>query len=80
LIGGIGLVLAGYSGKPGGITGAAAELASPPAIGQGSADGGTVRQNIALGQRMARGYGWTGQQWGCLDSLWQGESGSGSGL
>lgn len=32
--------------------------------------------NVALGQRLASGYGWgSGQQWTCLYDLWQRESG-----
>ena len=32
--------------------------------------------NVALGQRLASGYGWgSGQQWSCLDALWTRESG-----
>ncbi len=32
--------------------------------------------NRALGQQMALdGYGWTGDEWACLDNLWQRESG-----
>lgn len=31
--------------------------------------------NVALGQCLAGGYGWTGQQWTCLDALWNRESG-----
>lgn len=35
-----------------------------------------VSGNAALGQRLAaRHYGWTGQQWICLDNLWNRESG-----
>jgi len=45
-------------------------LAIPPAtdVQKGS--------NRALGQQMAADlYGWTGDQWACLDTLWQHESG-----
>lgn len=39
-----------------------------------SAGGGNG--NVALGQRLAaKKYGWTGSQWNCLYTLWQGESG-----
>jgi resuscitation-promoting factor RpfB len=31
--------------------------------------------NVALGQQLAAAHGWTGQQWACLDDLWQRESG-----
>jgi cell wall-associated NlpC family hydrolase len=31
--------------------------------------------NVALGQQFAAQRGWTGHQWDCLYSLWQGESG-----
>ena len=32
--------------------------------------------NVALGQRLAGGYGWgSGPQWTCLDELWTRESG-----
>ena len=31
--------------------------------------------NRALGQEMAAAYGWTGDQWACLDALWARESG-----
>jgi len=30
--------------------------------------------NEELARRMAAGYGWTGSQWSCLDSLWTRES------
>jgi hypothetical protein len=43
--------------------------------GGGRAGGGTVSANVALGQRMAAKHGWTGPQWSCLHTLWQGESG-----
>lgn len=31
--------------------------------------------NQAIGQQLAAADGWTGPQWGCLDQLWQHESG-----
>jgi hypothetical protein len=37
--------------------------------------GGGVRENIALGRRMAASVGWTGREWQALRQLWQGESG-----
>lgn len=46
----------------------AADLAS---VGSG----GSVAQNVALGQGMAAAMGWTGSQWSCLYTLWNGESG-----
>lgn len=37
---------------------------------------GSPACNRRLGKHMARAHGWTGQQWGCLDTLWGGrESG-----
>jgi hypothetical protein len=36
----------------------------------------TASSNVALGQRLAGGYGWgSGHQWTCLDELWTRESG-----
>lgn len=35
----------------------------------------SVPGNVALGQQLAAADGWTGQQWSCLDALWQRESG-----
>jgi hypothetical protein len=31
--------------------------------------------NVALGQKIAAEYGWTGAQWSCEDTLFEGESG-----
>ena len=44
----------------------------PPAAATASAAGGP---DVALGQRLAAARGWTGQQWTCLDQLWNSESG-----
>jgi resuscitation-promoting factor RpfB len=30
--------------------------------------------NVALGERMAAAHGWTGPEWSCLYTLWEGES------
>lgn len=35
----------------------------------------TASANVALGQRMAAAWGWTGGQWTCLNMLWTRESG-----
>lgn len=36
----------------------------------------TATANVAIGERLAGGYGWgTGSQWSCLDALWTRESG-----
>jgi hypothetical protein len=40
-----------------------------------ASSGGSVSSNIALGRRLAAQHGWTGSQWSCLHTLWQGESG-----
>jgi resuscitation-promoting factor RpfB len=37
--------------------------------------GGSVSQNITLGEDLAAGRGWTGSQWSCEYTLWDGESG-----
>lgn len=37
--------------------------------------GGKPKTNVALGEVMATGHGWTGGQWACLYDLWQRESG-----
>lgn len=37
--------------------------------------GGSVSANVSLGHSMASQLGWTGSQWSCLYTLWQGESG-----
>jgi hypothetical protein len=49
---------------------------SPPAAPvQAVAAPPAVSGNVALGQQLARGYGWgSGPQWGCLYALWQRES------
>jgi hypothetical protein len=64
--------VSGHSaGSSGGGGGTSASVASAPMSG-----GGSTSANLTLGQQMAAdGYGWTGQQWSCLDTLWQGESG-----
>lgn len=33
------------------------------------------KTNREIGQELAGGYGWTGQEWVCLERLWTGESG-----
>ena len=49
-------------------------LADPvPALAASAPSG--VAGNVALGERMAAAYGWTGAQWACLDDLWTRESG-----
>jgi hypothetical protein len=51
--------------------GAASSVQDPPAASSASVPG-----NVALGQRLASGYGWgSGSQWGCLYDLWDRESG-----
>lgn len=36
----------------------------------------SVSGNVALGQQLAKPYGWgSGSEWTCLDNLWQRESG-----
>lgn len=32
------------------------------------------KTNREIGQELASGYGWTGEQWTCLERLWTGES------
>jgi hypothetical protein len=47
-----------------------------PGIGGGHSVTASVSGNAALGERLAaREYGWTGQQFTCLNDLWSGESG-----
>jgi hypothetical protein len=57
-----------FAGGKGG-HGIGADLAaiSPGQVSTGS--------NVDLGRQMAAGYGWTGQQWDCLNWLWTQESG-----
>jgi hypothetical protein len=43
--------------------------------GKSSGNGGSVAQNISLGQQMASQRGWTGAQWSALKQLWMRESG-----
>lgn len=38
-------------------------------------EGGSVEQNLKLGEAMAAEFGWTGQQWNALKKLWMRESG-----
>jgi resuscitation-promoting factor RpfB len=40
-----------------------------------AADLASASSTVALGKQMAAQYGWTGQQWYCLDALWTRESG-----
>jgi hypothetical protein len=51
----------------------------PHAAASGTATAGastsTASASVALGERMAASYGWTGGQWDCLDWLWTRESG-----
>jgi hypothetical protein len=50
--------------------------AHAPASGGGARMSAAPGSNVALGQRLASGYGWgSGQQWSCLDALWTRESG-----
>lgn len=52
----------------------AAAHASAPAFASGAAM--SVSGTVALGQRLAAGYGWgSGSEWTCLDELWTRESG-----
>jgi hypothetical protein len=61
-----GLYLASLHGGHGVSTAVAALGSSAPA---------SVSGNVALSKNMAAaGYGWTGSQWDCLYTLWQGES------
>jgi hypothetical protein len=47
-----------------------------PVPAQAAAAPASVAGNVAIGQQLARSYGWSsGPQWGCLYSLWQRESG-----
>ncbi len=46
---------------------------TPP--GLPSAGGGSPDANRALGRMMAAAYGWTGDDWACLESGWEEESG-----
>jgi hypothetical protein len=44
-------------------------------VHDGSAAPAAARSNVALAQRLARGYGWGGgSQWACLDELWTREN------
>lgn len=57
-----GIAIAGAHGAKSPVV-TTAEMTSPAA------------SNVALGERMAAAYGWTGSQWNCLDALWTRESG-----
>ena len=80
----------GTPGRPGGscrrggpgaavhVSGHAGHRSAPVTPQAVSAPAGpvSVSGNVALGQRLAGGYGWgSGPQWGCLYALWQRESG-----
>jgi hypothetical protein len=54
-----------------GATGASAAAGNAPA----SDKTGTPTANKAVGQLMAAAYGWTGDNWDCLESGWEEESG-----
>ncbi len=50
--------------------------ARTPAPAGGAQISASSSSNVALGQRLAGGYGWgSGPQWTCLDELWTRESG-----
>jgi hypothetical protein len=55
----------------------AAASASGASAGSVSVSAGatTTGANVDLGRQMAAAYGWTGQQFSCLDWLWTRESG-----
>jgi hypothetical protein len=59
----------------GGTTPASATTAGSTGSGAVSAGATTTGANVDLGRQMAAGYGWTGQQFNCLDWLWTRESG-----
>jgi hypothetical protein len=64
-----GLLLAALAHHSGGGT-----AAPPPAPTDAAAS--APPGNVALGRRLAAGYGWgSGPQWDCLDALWERESG-----
>jgi hypothetical protein len=44
-------------------------------IPAGVASGGSPSANKALGELLAASYGWTGNNWACLESGWEEESG-----
>lgn len=47
----------------------------PGAVEAMAGGSGSVSGNRALGQQAAAGRGWSGEEWSCLDQLWQRESG-----
>jgi hypothetical protein len=70
-----GLVLAVFAqaGAHGHADSAGGGAPGPAAVAAAPA---SVSGNVALGQRLAGGYGWgAGSQWNCLYALWQRESG-----
>jgi hypothetical protein len=69
----IGVADSSSSGASGGSSqgSASSAAASAPAVDKS----GTPGANVALGQLMAAAYGWTGNNWLCLKTGWQEESG-----
>jgi resuscitation-promoting factor RpfB len=64
---GLALAVVAHAGVHSGGSPVPAQAAAVPASAAG---------NVALGQRLAAAYGWgSGAQWGCLDALWNRESG-----
>ncbi len=67
--------LAGSAVAAGLVLAVIAGHARTPAPG-GAQISAAASSNVALGQRLAGGYGWgSGSQWTCLDELWTRESG-----
>jgi hypothetical protein len=53
----------------------ASPAGSEPGVVNADTGSGSAAANKVLGQFMAAGYGWTGQNWAYLESGWQEESG-----
>lgn len=69
----VGLYLAGMGKSHGGVP-VLDSVAPPPAAAPAAPS--SISGNVALGDRLASGYGWgSGAQWNCLYDLWTRESG-----
>jgi hypothetical protein len=67
-----GMILAGMSKGGGAALSSAAASPKPDSEAAVPVD---ASGNVGLGERLAAKYGWTGEQFDCLNTLWQGESG-----
>jgi len=61
--------------QAGSVTSGTNAATSTPGVSSGASLSATATSNINTGQLLAAGYGWTGNNWLCLKTGWQEESG-----